>query len=186
MLPPAIDQENQQPVVFSAHYSTTAERETEPMPHPRMVTVRFADGRGETPNSEELEMAEAAWMRGDEPTEQGDVFFTFPACTEAVHSLVEHANRLRDQVGDLLKKMGEHPPVAAAVYHTVEKTGAPITEAACVVCMDRAQKVAFAGCGHLCVCLDCAHKLVKGSESEHEAKCPVCRCVSVPIALRQP
>jgi len=185
-LPPAIDQENQQPVVFSDPYSTNAERATEPMPHERMVTVRFANELDETPNSEELETAEAAWMRGDEPTEEGGVWYTFPACTEAIHSLVEHANRLRDLVGDLREKMGEHPPVSAAVYHTAEKTGAPITEATCVVCMDSAQKVAFAGCGHLCVCLECAHKLVKGSELEHEAKCPVCRRVSVPIALHQP
>ena len=41
----------------------------------------------------------------------------------------------------------------------------------CKVCWDNAATFAFVACGHLCVCADCLHNILKTSTR----KCPMCR-----------
>ena len=56
----------------------------------------------------------------------------------------------------------------------------------CAVCMheERPAKVVFGGCGHLCVCQDCAHQLcTRYSSIDVLAPCPICRQVSAPVLV---
>ena len=112
--------------------------------------------------------------------------YSLPGSPAAARRLVEEANWLHALVEDLDQKLGQYPPPSAAAGFAPGETLAPVFRATCAVCMDRGQTVAFAGCGHLCMCIPCARKLVQRSIWEFEASCPVCRTVSVPIALRQP
>lgn len=44
----------------------------------------------------------------------------------------------------------------------------------CVVCLDHPKSHLFTGCGHKCVCEDCA-ALIEGSKDGSKSQCPVCR-----------
>ena len=63
----------------------------------------------------------------------------------------------------------------------------PLASSNCAVCMseERPAKVVFGGCGHMCVCQDCAHQLCKRfSPNDDQAPCPICRRVSPPVLVR--
>ena len=107
--------------------------------------------------------------------------FTDPRVDLAIDELVATMHRMSREKAE----MGEYPPISAAIYRNAEETNLLI-EATCVVCLENSQTVAFAGCGHLCLCVACSHELINRSDLTHEAQCPVCRRPSVPIVLRQP
>ena len=63
----------------------------------------------------------------------------------------------------------------------------PLASSNCAVCMseERPAKVVFGGCGHMCVCQDCAYQLCKRfSPNDDQAPCPICRRVSPPVLVR--
>lgn len=63
----------------------------------------------------------------------------------------------------------------------------PLASSNCAVCMseERPAKVVFGGCGHLCVCQECAYQLCKRfSPNDDQAPCPICRQVSPPVLVR--
>ena len=60
----------------------------------------------------------------------------------------------------------------------------------CAVCMedDLQKDTCFIGCGHMAVCVNCARRLVQEHNNGSvvpggEAKCPICRVISVPIPV---
>jgi len=64
----------------------------------------------------------------------------------------------------------------------------PLVLSGCAVCMseERPAKVAFGGCGHLCMCQDCALEVCVRHSGEDECvlgPCPICRQVSAPVLV---
>lgn len=64
-----------------------------------------------------------------------------------------------------------------------------VTSTTCVICLERNADHVFVPCGHLCLCGDCAKKLIDGnnssniSSSNHAHRfCPVGRCAFTSIA----
>ena len=55
-------------------------------------------------------------------------------------------------------------PIAAAAVEVVE----PVATRLCVVCQSSPRHIAFAPCGHLCICRDC-------SNNPSINTCPICR-----------
>jgi predicted amidophosphoribosyltransferase len=41
---------------------------------------------------------------------------------------------------------------------------------ACTVCLENPREVVLTGCGHVCLCSDCADRIREGDN-----RCPVCR-----------
>ena len=85
-----------------------------------------------------------------------------------------------------------HPTTSEALdkrlrMHSLESTRRePLAIGGCAVCMheERPAKVIFGGCGHLCVCQDCAHQLcTRYSSIDVLAPCPICRQVSAPVLV---
>jgi len=85
-----------------------------------------------------------------------------------------------------------HPATSEALdkrlrMHSLESMRRePLAIGGCAVCMheDRPAKVIFGGCGHLCVCQDCAHQLcTRYSSIDVLAPCPICRQVSAPVLV---
>ena len=85
-----------------------------------------------------------------------------------------------------------HPVTSEALdkrlrMHSLESTRREaLAIGGCAVCMheERPAKVIFGGCGHLCVCQDCAHQLcTRYSSADVLAPCPICRQVSAPVLV---
>ena len=103
--------------------------------------------------------------------------YSFPRTTAEIEKLVEEANCLHALTESM--NLAIVSPVCGR-----NQCAAPVTSATCVACMENEQNVTFL-CGHLCLCVACAQKLVSLS-TKNSAKCPVCRAESTPILLRQP
>lgn len=57
-----------------------------------------------------------------------------------------------------------------------------ITSTTCVVCLERQADHVVVPCGHVCLCGDCAKKVVQKSGKSTEKYCPVGRCEMTAIA----
>mmetsp|Transcript_20983 Transcript_20983/g.52051 ORF Transcript_20983/g.52051 Transcript_20983/m.52051 type:complete len:220 (-) Transcript_20983:182-841(-) len=60
-----------------------------------------------------------------------------------------------------------------------------ITSTTCVVCLERKADHVVVPCGHMCLCGDCAKKIIGTHPSNHKSLCPVGRCAFTSIAKVQ-
>ena len=55
----------------------------------------------------------------------------------------------------------------------------------CVICDKDAEQLLWP-CSHFCLCSKCTSELVKYQQGKDEVKCPICRCISIPIKVFPP
>jgi len=106
---------------------------------------------------------------------------------EAYSAADENRDENRDETNDTNQEEAELPKIV-----DISEDGANlpditfITSTTCVVCLERTADHVVVPCGHLCLCGDCAKKVIakttKGKNSSAQRNCPVGRCAFTAIA----